>query len=113
MAADIGELFNVGPEVVANAAFEEGLDFQDLGGPMMHCTNGTTDNLAANEAECFEQLRTVLRSLPNHGGEAPPVVKCEDPVKYFYLLFSEASGFWGFVGSQLVSLPRYAYLFKR
>ncbi|KAF7126238.1 hypothetical protein CNMCM5793_002733 [Aspergillus hiratsukae] len=79
MAADIGALFNAGPEVVANATFEEGLDFQDLGGPMVHCTNGTIDNLAANEAECFEQLRTVLAFLPNHGGEAPPVVKCEDP----------------------------------
>jgi hypothetical protein len=27
---------------------------------MVHCMNGTIDNLAANEAECFEQLRVVL-----------------------------------------------------
>ena len=45
----------------------------------MHCTNGTIDNLAANEAECFEQLRTVLSYLPNHGLEAPPTVACDDP----------------------------------
>ncbi|KLJ11270.1 propionyl-CoA carboxylase beta chain [Blastomyces silverae] len=79
MAADVGALFNAGPKVVEGATFEEGLDFQDLGGPMMHCTNGTIDNLAANEAECFEQLRTVLEYLPNSGTEAPPVVPCNDP----------------------------------
>ena len=32
MAADIGSLFNAGPKVVANATFEEGLSFTDLGG---------------------------------------------------------------------------------
>lgn len=79
MAADIGSLFNAGPKVVEGATFEEGLDFQDLGGPMVHCTNGTIDNLAANEAECFEQLRTVLSYLPNSGAEAPPVIPCDDP----------------------------------
>lgn len=79
MAADIGSLFNAGPKVVEGATFEEGLDFQDLGGPMVHCTNGTIDNLAANEAECFEQLRTVLSYLPNSGSEAPPVIPCSDP----------------------------------
>lgn len=79
MAADIGSLFNAGPKVVEGATFEEGLDFQDLGGPMVHCTNGTIDNLAANEAECYEQLRTVLGYLPNTGTEAPPVISSEDP----------------------------------
>lgn len=79
MAADIGSLFNAGPKVVEGATFEEGLDFQDLGGPMVHCTNGTIDNLAANEAECYEQLRTVLSYLPNTGTEAPPVLSSEDP----------------------------------
>ncbi|KAL5002781.1 carboxyl transferase [Aspergillus recurvatus] len=80
MAADVGALFNAGPEVVKGATFEEGLGFQDLGGPMIHCTNGTIDNMAANEAECFEQLRTVLSYLPNCGRyNAPPVIQCDDP----------------------------------
>jgi acetyl-CoA carboxylase carboxyltransferase component len=61
------------------ATFEEGLSFTDLGGPSMHCTNGTIDNLAANEQECFEQLRTVLSYLPNWGGSLPPVITSEDP----------------------------------
>lgn len=78
MAADIGALFNAGPKVVAAATFEEGLSPRDLGGPMMHCTNGTIDNLAPNEEGCFEQLRTVLGFLPNCGTQMPPVVVCED-----------------------------------
>ena len=79
MAADVGALFNAGPKVVAGATFEEGLSFRDLGGPGMHCTNGTIDNLAATEADCFEQLRTVLSYLPNHGTQIPPVVTSDDP----------------------------------
>ncbi|CEL00506.1 Putative Propionyl-CoA carboxylase [Aspergillus calidoustus] len=80
MAADVGALFNAGPEVVKGATFEEGLGFQDLGGPMIHCTNGTIDNVAANEAECFEQLRTVLSYLPDCGRyNAPPVIASDDP----------------------------------
>ncbi|KAI3212097.1 hypothetical protein CBS147311_615 [Penicillium roqueforti] len=78
MAADIGALFNAGPKVVEGATFEEGLEFQDLGGPMVHCTNGTIDNLAANEAECYEQLRVVLSYLPNSGSDAPPTIPCTD-----------------------------------
>ncbi|KAG4438240.1 hypothetical protein IFR05_006268 [Cadophora sp. M221] len=79
MAADVGSLFNAGPKVVAGATFEEGLSFTDLGGPSMHCTNGTIDNLAANEQECFEQLRTVLSYLPNSGASLPPIIPSEDP----------------------------------
>lgn len=78
MAADVGTLFNAGPKVVENSTFEKGVSLQDLGGPMVHCTNGTIDNLAANEAECYEQLRTVLSYLPNSGSDAPPVTPCTD-----------------------------------
>lgn len=46
---------------------------------MVHCTNGTIDNLAANEEECFEQIRLVLGFLPNSGSDAPPVIPCNDP----------------------------------
>ena len=74
MAGDIGSLFNAGPKVVEGATFEEGLSFSDLGGPGMHCTNGTIDNLAENEEGCFDQIRTVLGYLPNCGElQAPPV----------------------------------------
>lgn len=81
MAGDVGSLFNAGPSVVKNATFEEGLSFTDLGGPQMHCTNGTIDNLAATEDECFEQIRTVLGYLPNCGTQLPPVVECTDSIE--------------------------------
>lgn len=81
MAGDIGSLFNAGPRVVAGATFEEGLSFGDLGGPGVHCANGTIDNLAPDEAGAFEQLRTVLGFLPNCGTRVPPVVAVEDPVE--------------------------------
>ncbi|KAF2181030.1 ClpP/crotonase [Zopfia rhizophila CBS 207.26] len=80
MAADIGSLFNAGPNVVKNATFEEGLSFTDLGGPSMHCTNGTIDNLAPDEAGCFEQMRKVLSYLPDSGTKLPPVIECDDPI---------------------------------
>ncbi|KAH7074251.1 propionyl-CoA carboxylase beta chain mitochondrial precursor [Paraphoma chrysanthemicola] len=80
MAADIGSLFNAGPNVVKNATFEEGLSFTDLGGPAMHCTNGTIDNLAPDEAGCFEQIRTVLSYLPDCGTKLPPTVEPSDPI---------------------------------
>lgn len=73
MAADIGSLFNAGPKVVEGATFEEGLSFQDLGGPWVHCCNGTIDNMAKDEKECYEQIRTVLGYLPDCGAlQAPP-----------------------------------------
>lgn len=78
MAADIGSLFNAGPKVVEGATFEEGLSFQDLGGPWVHCCNGTIDNMAKDEKECYEQLRTVLGYLPDCGAlQAPPVLEEE------------------------------------
>ncbi|KAH3945113.1 hypothetical protein HBH53_150040 [Parastagonospora nodorum] len=80
MAADIGSLFNSGPNIVKNATFEEGLSLNDLGGPAMHCTNGTIDNLAPDEAGCFEQIRTVLSYLPDCGTKLPPTVEPSDPI---------------------------------
>ncbi|KAH7035476.1 propionyl-CoA carboxylase-like protein [Microdochium trichocladiopsis] len=79
MAADVGSMFNAGPKVVAGATFEEGLTPRDLGGPAMHTTNGSIDNLAANEAECFQQIRTVLGYLPNSGTQMPPVLGPHPP----------------------------------
>lgn len=78
MAADVGSLFNAGPKVVAGATFEEGLSLADLGGPDMHCRNGTIDNIAADERDAFEQMRTVLEYLPNSGAAIPPCGECRD-----------------------------------
>ena len=78
MAADVGALFNAGPKVVKDATFEEGLTLQELGGPDMHCRNGTIDNVAANENDAFEQIKTLLQYLPDSGHRPPPIVKNDD-----------------------------------
>ncbi|KAI1324196.1 ClpP/crotonase [Xylariaceae sp. FL0255] len=78
MAGNIGSLFSAGPQVVKNATFEEGLSLVDLGGPDVHCRNGTIDNWARDENDAFNQLRRVLSYLPNSGYSPPPVIECED-----------------------------------
>ncbi|KAJ8131395.1 hypothetical protein O1611_g2227 [Lasiodiplodia mahajangana] len=78
MAANIGSLFNAGPKVVEGATFEEGLTLTELGGPDIHCRNGTIDNLARDEQDAFEQIRRVLGYLPNSGFSAPPVIQSDD-----------------------------------
>ncbi|KAH6666866.1 carboxyl transferase [Halenospora varia] len=72
MAGDVGSLFNAGPKVVAGATFEEDLSFTDLGGPSMHCTNGTIDNLAATELEAFDQLLIPPQLRPLSTTIPPP-----------------------------------------
>jgi acetyl-CoA carboxylase carboxyltransferase component len=79
MANDIGSLFNAGPKVIEGTKQGEELTLAELGGPMVHCRNGTIDNMAENEQECFEQLRTVLSYLPNSGAQLPPILASTDP----------------------------------
>ena len=79
MAEDVGALFNAGPAVVAKATFEEGLSAAELGGPGVHCANGTIDNTAANEKDCFAQVRRFLSYVPDCGLNAlPPVQEADD-----------------------------------
>jgi acetyl-CoA carboxylase carboxyltransferase component len=76
----IGSLFNAGPSVIAGATFEQGLSLEELGGPGVHCANGTIDNVATSELDAFDQIATVLKFLPNHGLELPPRLPIDDPV---------------------------------
>lgn len=80
MAGDIGSLFNAGPHVVAKATFEEGLTASELGGPAIHCSNGTIDNAAPDELGCFAQIRKFLSYVPNCSlNDLPPVTEAGDP----------------------------------
>ncbi|KAL9084500.1 MAG: hypothetical protein Q9159_005196 [Coniocarpon cinnabarinum] len=78
MAGNIGALFNAGPKVVKDATFEEDLTLRELGGPDMHCRNGTIDNYAPDEHSAFEQLKMLLSYLPNSGLASPPVITSSD-----------------------------------
>ena len=76
----IGRLFAAGPPVVAYATFEEGITQEELGGVEVHCRNGTYDNVADSEEECFEQMKRFLSYMPPHAGQLPPVFECDDPI---------------------------------
>jgi acetyl-CoA carboxylase carboxyltransferase component len=84
MASKVGSLFAAGPPVVANATFET-VTKQELGGALLHTSNGTIDNLVETEEECFEQIRRFLSYLPNNTSMLPPrgpqddnVDRCDD-----------------------------------
>ncbi|KAI8064403.1 carboxyl transferase [Gongronella butleri] len=74
----IGSLFAAGPPVVANATFET-VTKESLGGALVHTANGTIDNLAVDEADCFAQVRQFLSYLPSSNCQLPPVMACSDP----------------------------------
>jgi len=75
----LGEMFITGPAVIREITGEE-VNFSDLGGARV-CTqvNGAADFLVANEQECFEQIRRLLRFLPSNNRENPPEVPTNDP----------------------------------
>ncbi|KAG0175306.1 hypothetical protein DFQ28_001836 [Apophysomyces sp. BC1034] len=79
VAQDVGSLFAAGPPIVANATFET-VTKETLGGPLIHTSNGTFDNLAANEQECFDQIRQFLSYLPSNNTELPPRGSTADDV---------------------------------
>lgn len=80
MASDVGSLFNAGPHVVAKATFEEGLTAGELGGPEVHCANGTIDNAAPDEASCFAQIRKFISYVPDCAANSlPPTAEATDP----------------------------------
>ncbi|EIE81855.1 hypothetical protein RO3G_06560 [Rhizopus delemar RA 99-880] len=79
VSKDIGSLFAAGPPIVANATFEN-VSKEDLGGALVHTANGTFDNLASSEQDCFEQIHRFLSYMPTYTGELPPYVATEDAV---------------------------------
>ncbi|KAI8987193.1 carboxyl transferase [Pilobolus umbonatus] len=76
---DIGSLFSAGPPIVANATYET-VSKEELGGALLHTSNGTIDNLAASEAECFEQIRAFLSYMPTNNHHLPPYLSTDDPI---------------------------------
>ncbi|RCH83027.1 hypothetical protein CU098_005455, partial [Rhizopus stolonifer] len=78
VSQDIGSLFSAGPPIVANATFEK-VTKESLGGALIHVSNGTFDNLASSEQDCFDQIRRFLSFMPIQG-QLPPSLVCQDPV---------------------------------
>jgi acetyl-CoA carboxylase carboxyltransferase component len=80
MVKGTGQIFAAGPPVVERA-FGDKLTKEELGGTGIAVdTAGTIDNVAANEEDCFAQIRRFLSYMPQHVWELPPRVSCNDPV---------------------------------
>ncbi len=80
MVKGTGQIFAAGPPVVERA-FGHKLHKDELGGSKVAVdTAGTIDNVAANEQDCFEQIRRFLSYMPQNVWELPPVVDGGDPV---------------------------------
>ncbi|MDK2855579.1 MAG: methylmalonyl-CoA decarboxylase subunit alpha [Bacillota bacterium] len=73
-------MFITGPQVIKAVTGEE-VSAEELGGALTHNrTSGVAHFMAANEDECFHQVRTLLSYLPSNNLEAPPRVESGDPV---------------------------------
>ena len=79
MSRSTAQILTAGPAVVARAMGEQ-VTKEELGGAQVHTKNGTVDNGAEDERECFAQIRRFLSYLPAHIDELPPVLSCDDPV---------------------------------
>lgn len=80
MVKGISQLFPGGPPVV-KAALGVDIDKETLGGWEIHGRmSGVVDNVAEDEADAFEQIRTFLSYLPSSVDELPPREESDDPV---------------------------------
>ncbi|MBI4656105.1 MAG: acyl-CoA carboxylase subunit beta [Elusimicrobia bacterium] len=79
MVQGISNMFVTGPEVVKAATGEE-VDFETLGGSMVHASkSGVCHLVAQSEPDCFRQLKELLSFLPQSRFENPPVIETKDP----------------------------------
>lgn len=70
-------MFVTGPNVVKTVTNEE-VSSEDLGGALAHATkSGVAHRTAPNDVVCLEDLKTLLRYLPQNNGELPPDIPFE------------------------------------
>ena len=78
MVKDISQMFITGPDVIKTVTGET-VGFEELGGAMTHNSRSGVAHFAADdEAEVFEQLRTLLSFLPANNIDDPPYVAPTD-----------------------------------
>ena len=72
MVKGIGQMYITGPEVVRAVTGEE-VDYEGLGGAMVHNTrSGVAHLMAEHEQDAFQQVRALLSYLPPNNMEEPP-----------------------------------------
>ncbi len=79
MVKGTGNMFITGPQVIRAVTGEE-VGSEELGGAQAHNeTSGVAHFIASGEAECFEQVRTLLGYLPSNNVEDAPLAEARDP----------------------------------
>src|SRR5918912_71212 len=72
MVKGSSQMFITGPDVIKTVTGEE-VGFEELGGAMTHNSrSGVAHLMAEDEAESFDQLRTLLSFLPSNNMDDPP-----------------------------------------
>ena len=80
MVKGIGSMALAGPPLV-KAAVGEDISEQDLGGSAIHCRESGVGHLEVETDEaCILAVREYLSFFPQHSGEKPPIVPCDDPI---------------------------------
>ena len=72
-------MFVTGPNVVKTVTHEI-VTSEELGGAMVHASKSGVSHFACeNEADAIQQLKRLLRYIPQNNLEDPPKVECTDP----------------------------------
>lgn len=78
MVKGIGQMYITGPEVIRAVTGEE-VDFESLGGAVVHNSrSGVAHLMAESEQECFQQVRALMSFLPSNNMEEPPYYPSTD-----------------------------------
>src|SRR5690625_5560714 len=65
-------MFVTGPDVVKTVTNEE-VTPEELGGALTHATkSGVAHRTASTDAQCLDDIRTLLSYIPQNNGENPP-----------------------------------------
>ncbi len=80
MVEGTSNMFLTGPKVIKEVTGEE-VTVEKLGGAVTHARiTGTADISFASERECLDNVKKLLRFLPDNYQKKPPREKVEDPV---------------------------------
>ena len=79
MVDKTAHMFITGPQVIKSVTGEE-IDFENLGGAMVHNQkSGNAHLIAENDEDALTLVRELLEYLPQNNMEDPPRVESEDP----------------------------------
>ncbi len=79
MVDGTSHMFVTGPDVIKTVTHED-VTKEDLGGAMTHnATSGVAHFLAANDEDCLQRIRDLLRFLPQNNLDGVPRGTTEDP----------------------------------